>query len=185
MDEPGGWEGRSGGGRTLGGGEGLALAADPPLVLPSRPSRSAWVPQAGSGRAFRSAGAERGASRGAVGLGPRLPRLPAGGAESGVKLVEPVALRSLSTCGTRGRIPAAEEAAGWRVGGEARGAPAGEWGAEDPPQAGAGPEFGRYPPQASMGTGEGKGREPSAARGQSRGGQSRGGERLVGVTFGQ
>ena len=106
-----------------------------------------------------------------------------------MKLVEPVALQSLSTCmpacGTGGRIPAAEEAAGWRVGGGARGAPAGEWGAEDSPQAGAGPEFGRYPPQASMRTGEGKGREPSAARGQSRGGQSRGGERSVGETFGQ
>lgn len=132
------WGGVAG---VTGGVEGLALAADPPLVLPSRLSGlgpsgpGSW--RAGSGRASRSADAEA-APRGA---GWSRPRPPASrGFQQAVgslrwKLVEPVALRSLSTCapacGTGGRIPAAAEAEGW---GKGRGAPGrGRVGQNTPP----------------------------------------------------
>lgn len=100
------------------------------------------------------------------------------------KLVEPVALRSLSTCapacGTGGRIPAAAEAEGW---GKGRGAPGqGGGGQNTPPshkleRARNSDGTLRRPPEMraarcglglGLRTGEGKGREPSAARGQSR-----------------
>lgn len=166
-----------GAGRALWGhcGEWKALLLLQALRSFSR--RGPAVP--GSGRASRLPERRCGArrllgARAGVAVAPRLRRLPAGGGESGLKLVEPVALRSLSACtqpvGPEGAFLRQQRllAGEW---GQGRGAPQrGSGGQRTPPQTGAGPQFRRSPPQASRNeSGPSAGPRPGDGRGGRQG----------------
>lgn len=192
------WGGVAG---VTGGVEGLALAADPPLVLPSRLSGlgpsgpGSW--RAGSGRASRSADAEA-APRGEGWSRPR-PRPPEASS------------RRWGVCGGNwlnqlrsGASPPARRPVGpegaflrqrrLRGGGRGEGRPGRGAGGRIPPlpQTGAGPEFGRYPPQASRNEGGPvrAGPWPEDGRGERQGAfrsprAEPGGELSVGATLGR
>ena len=173
-----GWT-SSGAGRPLWGhcGEWKALLWLQTLPSFSRRGPGPAVPARGAPPASR---AELGASSGLESaVAPRLPRLPADGGESGLKLVEPVALWSLSACtqpvGPEGAFLRQQRllAGGW---GKGRGAPQrGSGGQRTPP----------YKLERARNSDGPLRRPPEMRAAPCRLGLGRGGERSIGVTLGR